>query len=78
MKGSIQSRSRFQHWHEVQNSQGVVEFVVLELEVLARHSGLVAVVNDGHIVAVLYHQDLAKHPSVRVTKIGTTGSLQIW
>ena len=40
------------------------------LEVLARHLDLVVVRNVDHIVAVLYHQDLARHPSVQLLSEG--------
>ena len=41
-----------------------METVILELEVPAQHLDLVMVGKDDHVVAVLYHQDLAKHPNV--------------
>ena len=40
--------------------------VILELEVLAQHLDLVMAGKDDHIVAVLYHRDLAKHPNVPI------------
>ena len=40
--------------------------VVLELEVLARHLDLVIVGKGDHVIVVLYHWDLAKHPQVQL------------
>ena len=40
--------------------------MILELEVPAQHLDLVMVGKDDHIVAVLYHRDLAKHPNVLI------------
>ena len=45
--------------------------VVLELEVLARHLDLVMVGKGDHIVAVLYHRDLVKHPNIRIQSEGS-------
>ena len=45
--------------------------MILELEVLAQHLDLVMVGKDDHIVAVLYHRDLAKHPNVRIQSEGS-------
>ena len=36
------------------------------LEVPAQHLDLMMVGNDDHVVAVLYHRDLAKHPNVLI------------
>ena len=43
-----------------------METVILELEVPVQHLDLVMVGKDDHIVAVLYHRDLAKHPNVLI------------
>ena len=46
--------------------QVAVETVILELEVPVQQLDLAMVGKDDHIVAVLYHRDLAKHPTVLI------------
>ena len=48
-----------------------MEIVILELEVPAQHLDLVMVGKGDHIVAVLYHRDLAKHPNVQIQSEGS-------
>ena len=40
--------------------------MILEFEVPVQHLDLVMVGKDDHIVGVLYHRDLAKHPHVLI------------